>query len=53
MTPYTLDEAHEQISAIYKWFAQQAPGVTPQETGELRSLWAIADQLHEEEGVDN
>ena len=45
----TLDEVHEDIAAIYKWWAVKAPGVTPRESNELGALWALADILHEEE----
>lgn len=49
MNPYNLDEVHDEIANIYKFFAVAAPGVTPQEEGTLGSLWALADHLHEEE----
>ena len=45
----TLDEVHNDIAAIYRWWAVKAPGVTPVEAGELGALWALADILHEEE----
>lgn len=49
MKPYSLDEVHDEIQSIYYWWAIHAPGVTPQEENELGALWAIADQLHEED----
>lgn len=49
MKPYTLDEVHADIHTIYRWWAEQAPGVTPVEENELGALWALADRMHEEE----
>lgn len=46
---YTLDEVHEEINGIYRFFAVAAPGVTPVETDHLGALWSIADRLHVEE----
>lgn len=46
---YTLDTVHEEIAEVYRWFAREAPGVTPREEGVLGALWALADALHEEE----
>ncbi len=46
---YNLDSVHEDIRTIYRWWAEQAPGVTPVEENELGALWALADRLHEEE----
>lgn len=49
MNPLTLDEAHNEINAIYRFYAEHAPGVTPLEVGVLGDLWAVADALHAEE----
>lgn len=48
MTPYNLDSVHEDIRTIYRWWAEQAPDVHPQEEGTLAALWSVADRLVEE-----
>ena len=40
---------HEQIAHIYRWWANEAPGVTPREDGHLANLWAEVDKLSEDE----
>lgn len=45
----TLNEVEERISEIYKWYSIVAPGVSPQETGELGALWAMFDRMVEGE----
>lgn len=47
LTNVKLVLLHEQIAQIYRWWADEAPGVTPQETGHLADLWAHVDQLEE------
>ena len=39
------NELHEEVAAIYRWFAKEAPGVKVREEGRLASLWALIDQL--------
>ena len=39
----TLADIENEIAAIYRWFAKQAPGVVVQEAGTLADLWAIFD----------
>lgn len=46
-----ITEIENEISAIYKWYAKEAPGVTVQEVGRLANLWALAD-WHYESHVD-
>lgn len=41
----TLEEIENHIRDIYHWMAQEAPGVQPQETGELGALWALFDRM--------
>lgn len=44
-----LEEAENEISSIYRWFAQEAPGVAVREEGHLAQLWAFVDaQIAEE-----
>lgn len=43
MNALTLEEIEDRISEIYHWFAREAPGVTPQEDGELGNLWKLFD----------
>ena len=40
-----LNELHEEVAAIYRWFAKEAPGVHVREEGHLAQLWALIDQL--------
>ena len=40
----TIDEIEAEISAIYRFWSEQAPGVTPQEVGTLAQLWSLADR---------
>jgi len=46
----TLEEAEQEIYAIYHYFAREAPGVTPVEHGRLANLWRFVD-LHLEEAA--
>lgn len=39
----TLEEAENEIHGIYRWFAEEAPGVVVQEEGHLAQLWAVVD----------
>jgi len=48
----TLSEVEAEIAAYYRWFARQAPGVTPKEVGRLAQLWRIADGLYAKEVRD-
>lgn len=41
----SIEKTEQEINAIYKWWAIQAPGVTPQETGHLAALWSEFDRL--------
>lgn len=47
MNALTLDEIEQRIYEQYQFFAQVAPGVTPQETGELGTLWRLFDGMVE------
>jgi hypothetical protein len=47
----TLEQAENEIAAIYRWFAQEAPGVTVREEGHLANLWAVADAHYEKESA--
>lgn len=49
MPMYTLPEVEADIHQTYKWFHENAPGVWPQEEGQLGALWALFDLLIEEE----
>ena len=41
-----LNELHEEVAAIYRWFAREAgPTVRVREEGQLAQLWALIDQL--------
>lgn len=40
-----IEKTENEINAIYKWWANQAPGVTPREEGHLARLWAEFDRL--------
>lgn len=45
-----LEEVEKEIQAVYRWFAEQAPGVRVQEHGRLAQLWAEFDsQVGEDE----
>ena len=46
---HKLAQLHEQIAHIYRWWANEAPGVTPREDGHLANLWAEVDKLSEDE----
>lgn len=46
---HKLTQLHEQIAHIYRWWANEAPGVTPREDGHLANLWAEVDKLSEDE----
>lgn len=52
MTEMTWVETMAEIEARYRWFAEQAPGVTPKEVGTLGNLWRHADSLAER-GLDH
>lgn len=41
----TLEQVEQSIYETYQWFAREAPGVTPVETGTLGDLWALFDAL--------
>lgn len=41
----TLEEIENRIRDIYEFFTVTAPGVRPQETGELGALWALFDRM--------
>lgn len=45
----SINEVENEIAGIYHWYAKEAPGVTPIETGHLANLWALADRIYEEE----
>lgn len=45
----SLEEVENEISNVYHWFAQEAPGVVVREEGILAELWAVADGLIAEE----
>lgn len=51
MAQYTLEEIEQEIYDTYRYFAENAPGVTPQETGSLGALWALFD-IHMAEGAE-
>ena len=46
----SLEEVENELSAIYQWFAKEAPGVVVREEGHLADLWAIADAYYDLEG---
>lgn len=39
-----LNRIEQDIRDIYRWWAEQSPGVTPREEGVLGSLWKQADE---------
>ena len=43
----TVDELDKEIERVYRWWANEAPGVTPREYGYLGQLWAARDQYGE------
>ncbi len=45
----TLEEIEKRIYETYQFFSTVAPGVTPQESGELGALWALFDREVENE----
>lgn len=45
MAEMTWAETMDTIEEYYRWFAVEAPGVTPKETGVLGNLWRHADNL--------
>ena len=47
----TLEQVEREIAGHYRWFAKEAPGVTPMETGALAQLWAVFDRKVEEQRV--
>ena len=46
---YTLEEVERELYETYRWWHEQAPGVTPKEEGTLGALWGLFDLLIEEE----
>ena len=50
MNALTLEEIEQRIAGIYRFFHQVAPGVTPQETGELGTLWRLFDEMMAKKG---
>lgn len=48
----TLEEVENKIAGIYRFFAEEAPGVQAQEQGELGVLWRIADDFYRAEGAE-
>lgn len=47
----SLTQVENEIHSIYRWFAQEAPGVTVQEEGHLAQLWALADDYYAKENA--
>ena len=45
MDAMTLEQVELELFNFYTWFAREAPGVTPVETGTLGDLWALFDAL--------
>lgn len=45
----TLDEVEQRIHDTYRFFHQVDPTIRPQETGQLGQLWAMFDELVQEE----
>ena len=43
----TVEELDKEIERVYRWWAVEAPGVTPREHGYLGQLWAARDQYDE------
>ena len=43
----TVEELDKEIERVYRWWANEAPGVTPREHGYLGQLWAARDQYGE------
>ena len=43
----TVEELDKEIERVYRWWAVEAPGVTPREYGYLGQLWAARDQYDE------
>lgn len=50
MNALTLEEIEQRISGIYRWFAREAPGVTPKEEGELGVLWSLVYDRVDDDG---
>lgn len=46
--PYTLAQVEQEIYQQYRFFYENAPGVYPQESGQLGALWSLHDLLVEE-----
>lgn len=40
-----LDELHEEIEKIYRYWHEIAPGVTPREHGKLGQYWRAVDAM--------
>lgn len=47
-----IEQVEKEIQGIYHFYADNAPGVTPVETGHLAELWALAVQLSPDEYPD-
>jgi len=45
----TIDAIESQIQNYYRFWAEQAPGVTPREEGRLAALWLAADRYYAQE----
>lgn len=41
-----IAELEQGIATVYRWFAENAPGVTPKEEGHLGMMWEEADALY-------
>ncbi len=41
-----IDQIEAEIWAIYHFWHENAPGVTPQEVGTLAQLWALCDRAY-------
>ena len=50
MNALTLEEIEQRIYETYHMFAREAPGVAPQETGELGTLWRLFDEMMAKKG---
>jgi hypothetical protein len=42
-----LEVLHSQVAAMYRWWSEVAPGVTPAESGVLGELWVLIDRWEE------
>lgn len=48
----SITEIEAEISAIYRFWHENAPGVTPQEVGTLAQLWALCDRHYLLDAMD-